>query len=228
MGRDKAKEDSRQAVCKPIKYTNPKILIGNWFEEQCAYKKNRYTHSSEYQNEYRTKPLTTYPKSIIWDAKLRSDYNVCPDKHSDEDPSFFNNFSTTYDLSYNHLPQFYRRLMKDVPNENAPSKEMELIESYGNLTNYGLVNEKKYEWRLDSPDPRMTTVTSNKCDFARPDDNSYKFTRWTLPTPVKGKCGQYFRPFPDNHPRTDKFDPIKSACLKSCDDCRCMDVKFSQ
>ncbi|CAH1980128.1 unnamed protein product [Acanthoscelides obtectus] len=119
--------------------------------------------------------------------------------------------------------------MKAIPSENAPSKDMELTESYGNITGYGLMTEKKSEWHLDAPDPRMTNVTSHKCDFAAPDDNSYKFTRWTLPTPVRGKYGQYFRPFGIDHPRTDKYDPIKTACVKQCDEkCACMEVKFSQ
>ncbi|CAH1994349.1 unnamed protein product [Acanthoscelides obtectus] len=174
MGIKYTAEGSRlENFSKPVKYTNPKILTGNWFEEKCAYKKNRYRHSSEYQNEFKPKPLTTYPKSIIWDAKFSSDF--------------------------------------------------------GNITGYGLMIEKKSEWHLDAPDPRMTNVTSHKCDFAAPDDNSYKFTRWTLPTPVRGKYGQYFRPFPIDHPRTDKYDPIKTACVKQCDEkCACMEVKFSQ
>ncbi|CAH1994347.1 unnamed protein product [Acanthoscelides obtectus] len=75
MGIKYTAEGSRlENFSKPVKYTNPKILTGNWFEEKCAYKKNRYRHSSEYQNEFKPKPLTTYPKSIIWDAKFSSDF----------------------------------------------------------------------------------------------------------------------------------------------------------
>ncbi|CAH1980127.1 unnamed protein product [Acanthoscelides obtectus] len=83
MGIKYTAEGSRLENFCPVKYTNPKILTGNWFEEKCAYKKNRYRHSSEYQNEFKPKPLTTYPKSIIWDAKFSSDFdttNTCQRK----------------------------------------------------------------------------------------------------------------------------------------------------
>lgn len=66
------------------------------------------------------------------------------------------NFTTTSDLEYNWLPKC------------SPEKSKQpsgLLKDYGNLTKYGLKEQKMYDWCGERLDPRATLDTEYKTIF---------------------------------------------------------------
>ncbi|CAG9819173.1 unnamed protein product [Phaedon cochleariae] len=206
-------ETVRLKHSKPQNYSSNKILVGNWFEQQCEYKKNNFRHNTEYKDLYKPKPYTTYPPAVLWDARIKAKGDgFYPEKSTEATPNFYDNFSTTYDLSYKHFPHFYKdsiipREMKLKLHTYHPTEEY--LKSYGNITNFGLFDAKKNEWTCDVQDTR---VTEYEADYIPLEKHSYKFSRWTRPTAVKSKYGKEHRPYPPDHPRFSKFDPITWEC----------------
>ena len=95
-------------------------------------------------------------------------------------PNYFDNFTTLYDLSYNHFPKTYDtsihrtwRMRKDI---HEPFDEY--LASFGNSTNYGLVETKREEWECHNSECRTRRCTSYSRDFRVPRAEDYRFQRY--------------------------------------------------
>ncbi|KAL3268428.1 hypothetical protein HHI36_007539 [Cryptolaemus montrouzieri] len=92
---------------------NPSTVVGNWFEERLAYKKNRFKHTTSYLSQFFPKPYSRVSPNVVWSEKFKSDL-ANPIVHSKDGcwdyPNFFENFASTYDLSFNHYPKWYNNI----------------------------------------------------------------------------------------------------------------------
>ncbi|XP_023018959.1 uncharacterized protein [Leptinotarsa decemlineata] len=208
-------QEERLKLPKPQNYHNNKVLVGNWFEEECSYQKSRFKHTSKYSDDFQRKPYTTYPPSVVWDAHIKAEgHAFYPEKSSEEFPNFHDNFATVYDLSFEYFPKLYSKEIDRVHMSRLqrfdPTEEY--LKSYGNISNFGLTDCKKQEWDCDKQDPRSTSLTMYDTEFPSPKTEFYKFSRWTRPTAVKSQFGPVHRPYPANHPRFSKCNPITWEC----------------
>ncbi|KAG5882718.1 hypothetical protein JTB14_020562 [Gonioctena quinquepunctata] len=208
-------EQNRLQIPKTQIYRNSTIRIGNWFENQLSYEKGKFRHISEYSKEFQKKPHTTHSPTVLWDARIKAEgHGFYPEKANEESPNFYDNFSTTYDLSYKYFPTVCREHIYRVhrPRVHRHDPTEEYLKSYGNITNYGLTQQKQKEWECDKQDPRTTSYTMYKIEFTPQEKDSYKSTRWARPTAVKGEFGLVHKPLVANHPRSSKCNPITWEC----------------
>lgn len=102
-------KSSRLKYNEPSYYSNG-VLLGNWVEEKVSrYKKSQYNHISLYGQDYNPKRSNTKETSDMRnDSRIKSEFgdNISPPRNTDENPNYFDNFSTTYDLSYQYFPQW--------------------------------------------------------------------------------------------------------------------------
>ncbi|XP_034949750.1 uncharacterized protein C1orf158 homolog [Chelonus insularis] len=118
---------------------NPRVLVGNWFEEQINY--DPMNENIEYNNLNNDKPqkkITAGEFARIVKTKnkgLGKSLIIQPN-----DNKYLDNYSTTYDLMYRVLPQrldgprlrtYNGRINKWVP-------QQDITESFGNITGYGM------------------------------------------------------------------------------------------
>ncbi|CAG9833344.1 unnamed protein product [Diabrotica balteata] len=199
-------------VAKQTNYCK-KVLIGNWFEDSCDYKKNKYNHKSEYECQYGEKPNTTHPRSVIWDTTLKNQSHdvICgnePDKST-------GSYMSSYYLSYQLLPLLAHNKEIKLPNHprvGRMPKHEEQFKNYGNQCNYGLGQYKKSIWEFEQNDPRKTAETINESVYPKPTNEYYTFYRWIRRKPQKGKYGDEYVPVPPNHPRLSKCNPLTWNC----------------
>ncbi|RZC39214.1 uncharacterized protein BDFB_005326, partial [Asbolus verrucosus] len=172
---------------KPTNIYSSKVLVGPWVNEraEAAFVPEVYKHSiSTYRDSYGAKPPSGNDPSIIWDQKLNAEEsNFVSQIGRNDFPNYFENFSSTYDLSYNHFPKCYRgyiprtlrfRLGRFEPDDHY-------ILTFGNLTKYGLLDYKKEQWACERQDPRQTYSTNYRDAFTSPEMNDYKFQRFAIP-----------------------------------------------
>ncbi|XP_044755266.1 uncharacterized protein LOC123314200 [Coccinella septempunctata] len=162
--------------------------VGNWFEERQTYKKNFFKHSSSYSNDFTPKPYSKVEANFIWSEKFKSE-GVDPIVHTRygclDHPNFFENFSTTYDLSFNHYPKWYKhcgninRKLRLRTLQYEPLDDY--IDSFDNITRQGLVEQKKDDWCQDKWSSFFTQRTHNQETFKPPSQQDYNFVRHAPP-----------------------------------------------
>ncbi|KAL3268427.1 hypothetical protein HHI36_007539 [Cryptolaemus montrouzieri] len=167
---------------------NPSTVVGNWFEERLAYKKNRFKHTTSYLSQFFPKPYSRVSPNVVWSEKFKSDL-ANPIVHSKDGcwdyPNFFENFASTYDLSFNHYPKWYNnighidRKLRFRMSRFEPMEDY--IDSFHNITRHGLLETKKEEWCLDKSGPHTTQRTHNQDVYKKPSQEDYKFTRHAPP-----------------------------------------------
>lgn len=222
---------SERVVSEKPTYYSSDVLVGNWLEERIGkYKKNRFKHITVYDQDFTTKHLTN--KKEIDDmrnnTRIKSEYgdNISPPRITDEFPNYYDNFTTTYDLSFHYFPEWmHGSLNRKIRFQNDPQPlalinncnrfrfkllkyepSDEYLNGYGNLSSRnGLTEGKKHKWGCDVLDPRRPVLSIAKTDFTTP-DLSHKQSIWPRLGPVKIKCGKVtetvHKPLPGNHPRT--------------------------
>ncbi|XP_018572829.1 uncharacterized protein LOC108912145 [Anoplophora glabripennis] len=188
---------------KPICFSS-KVLVGNWVEDRSTYKKNDFKHKSIYSDEFVPKSFDTDNLKFLWDQKIIAEgHGTISSKTSNEPSSFFDNYSTTYDLSYKFFPSWYTapifRNLRFRLGTHEPLEEY--LKSYGNLSNYGLSEYKEHVWKCEKQDPRTTATTSYEDSFLSPERSDYTYSHWCRITPKK-----------DNHPSLSKFNIITWKC----------------
>ncbi|KAJ8947746.1 hypothetical protein NQ318_018008, partial [Aromia moschata] len=134
---------------------------------------------------------------------------------TEDQPNTFDNFSTIYDLSYNHFPKWYGQpIYRDLRfrlERHEPFDEY--IKSYGNITKTGLADYKKQEWRNEKQDPRMTINSLYEDTYVPPEKLAYKFRRWARPKAIRTEVGDViYKGYPKDHPTFTKCDPITWEC----------------
>ncbi|CAH1115250.1 unnamed protein product [Psylliodes chrysocephalus] len=199
---------------KTIVY-HPKVKTGNWYEDQQRYKRDNLRHNTEYYHEYQEKPLTTVPDSVKWDLLFKSEgtTNVCPPRLSDASPNFHDNFASSYELSYSYFPKIAAPIIENVPPKPRKFGKyrpvLELIESYGNINNYGLGDIiKKHIQYEENAKRRSTSLAMTDADYREPGKDHYVFCRWPRYRAIKKKTADIYPRRPPNHPRLSDYNPI--------------------
>ncbi|KAK9890657.1 hypothetical protein WA026_012015 [Henosepilachna vigintioctopunctata] len=167
---------------------SPSTVVGNWFEERLTYKKDRFNHTASYPHHFPPKPYSRVSPDFVWTERFKSE-GVNPIVHSKygcwDYPNFFENFSTTYDLSYNHYPRWYKDIGHIERKLNSHTMQYEpeddYIHSFHNITRRGLVEKKKEAWHLEKLNSRTTPGTHSQDIFTPPSQDDYKFTRHAPP-----------------------------------------------
>ncbi|KAK5645401.1 hypothetical protein RI129_006701 [Pyrocoelia pectoralis] len=96
--------------------------------------------------------------------------------------TFLENKSTTYDLSFNHIPKkspngpILRHLRFRMERYEP---EQDYAQNFGNVTKGELLDFYKNEWRCDTVDPRKTLQSSYKETFTAPKHD--KSLQWGIP-----------------------------------------------
>lgn len=169
----------------PISRYSPYTLNENWIEDRSQYKRSEYKHTSKYHDDF-TPKTNPYPdKSEFWDSKfLNMGCNpiVFSKIGYENHPNYFENFTTTKDLSYNHFPKWcgkniIERKYRAGKQQFLPTEEY--LPPFHNLSNYGLMDYKKKQWCEAISDPRKTDLSLYKESYPKPDISYYKFPRWS-------------------------------------------------
>ncbi|CAG9862390.1 unnamed protein product [Phyllotreta striolata] len=210
----KAKKSERLVFPKEIVY-NPKVKTGNWFEEQFHYDKNKYDHNSEYCREFQEKPMSSVPRNERWDILFKHEgyLNVCPPKYDDNSPNYFDNFASSYALSYSHFPKIAPVINEaDVPKVRRLGKArpvLEMIDSYGNVNDYGLKDiVRRHVAYEEKASKRSTSLSTTEVDFVKPIEDGYVFCRRPRFRAIKKKTADVYPPLTPNHPRFSDYDII--------------------
>ncbi|XP_044271511.1 uncharacterized protein LOC123015700 [Tribolium madens] len=175
----------RLVFITPSTYSN-KVLIGPWVYDRlnAQYSPQEYKdHITTYRDHFQQKQNSRSDLTAVWDQKLKSeDSNFIPQTGRSDFPNYFDNFSSMYDLSFNHFPK--------CVNENLVRKRLrnghyipleEYLPTFGNMTQTGLVEYKKEKWECESQDPRQNQITHYTDNYAAPELNAYKFKRFAIP-----------------------------------------------
>lgn len=113
--------------------------------------------------------------------------------HFQEGEKYSENFSTLYDLSYNHFPKCMYGPNKTEwrfrMGRHEPEPDMAL--NYGNITNFGLKEYKKEIWRCDKAKGTPNTVSMDA--YQPPAEEDYKFHRYSHPKFVNFDLKEEFR-----------------------------------
>ncbi|XP_068897447.1 uncharacterized protein [Tenebrio molitor] len=173
---------------KPNRYCD-KVLVGSWVTDRInssPVQTEDYPKSSTYADSYDRKPLSRIDPSVVWDQKLNSEESNCnfiSQIRRNDLPNYFENFTSTYDLSYNHFPKCFKghinRTLRFRQGYHEPTEDY--IPSFGNMTNYGLIDDKKQQWECEVQDPRKNNSTHYKDTFMAPDAKDYAFRRFATP-----------------------------------------------
>ncbi|XP_022917487.1 cilia- and flagella-associated protein 107-like [Onthophagus taurus] len=164
------------------KYSPPfsnKTLIGKWVEERSRYKKARYRHYTTYNRDYTPQPPSKIDIDNT-DKKNGIGPRLLIDINGDQ---FTKNFSTTYDLSYNHYPKLKRicnleRNWKVLQNKWVPEDDYTI--NFGSVTEYGLKAYKERLWE-EQKSGKVCNITTYADHYLPPDDEARRFKRWGIP-----------------------------------------------
>ncbi|KAJ3643033.1 hypothetical protein Zmor_025771 [Zophobas morio] len=136
------------------KYCN-KVLIGPWVQDRdnaILLPPQTYKHSTTYTEHFAPKQSTKISANTVWDKILKAEETciLCESSKS-EQPSYFENFTTMYDLTYNYFPKCFNshiprkwHLMRGM---HSPSDEY--LPTFGNLSKRGILEYKKQQWKCD-------------------------------------------------------------------------------
>ncbi|CAG2059713.1 unnamed protein product [Timema podura] len=163
---------------------NPAVLVGNWFEEQKKYIPNRLQHSSTYHIDFQS------PNHI-----LEPDNNFVPDKCIQNEGlgselllpysnRYRSNYTSSSDLHYNHAVRFKEKTRPRHYNPRFDQwrPQQDWTCGYGNLTHFGLLENKEEKWHKDvSKDIKTTEYRET---YLPPLAESYTSTRAAVPKHV--------------------------------------------
>ncbi|XP_015839043.1 uncharacterized protein LOC103314319 isoform X1 [Tribolium castaneum] len=176
---------SRLVFITPSTYSN-KVLIGPWVYDRlnAQYSPPEHKdHVTTYRDHFQPKQNSGSDLTAVWDQKLKSeDSNFIPQTGRSDFPNYFDNFSSIYDLSFNHFPKCLdgRLARKRQRNGHCIPLE-EYLPTFGNMTQFGLVESKQEQWKCETQDPRRNKVTHYSDHYAAPELSAYKFKRFAIP-----------------------------------------------
>ncbi|KAB0795521.1 hypothetical protein PPYR_12360 [Photinus pyralis] len=148
-----------------------KVLLGNWVERRRSYVKHPHDFKTNYSIDYCPKPNTTNDPKFLRDQQYRGlGYNARV-LYDHQGNTFLENKSTTYDISYNHLPK--KSPCGPLPREirfrmGRYEPEQDYAQNFGNVTKTGLLDYYREKWRCEIQDPRKTLQSSYKETFTAP------------------------------------------------------------
>ncbi|XP_019873556.1 uncharacterized protein LOC109601726 [Aethina tumida] len=143
-----------------------KTLVGDWENSRARYQKRRDVgdmYTTTFKKDFCPKPLTEGYQDFVWDEKLKSQGNefVSSLTKYEKSPNYYQNYTTTYDLTFNHFPKMYKsyipRTLRFRAMHHIPSQEY--LKTYGNLTSYGLTEAYKKYWEREGEVPRFLNST---------------------------------------------------------------------
>ncbi|KAH0821746.1 hypothetical protein GEV33_001045 [Tenebrio molitor] len=143
-----------------------------------------HTISTTYTDSYGPKPFSRIDPAVKWDQKLDAEEsNFVSQVGRNELPNYFENFASTYDLSYNHFPKCFPSCIPRVLNFRMEIRQPteEYIYPFGNLTKYGLLDYKKEQWGCEIQEPRRNYSTHYNDTFVAPNTKDYTFKRFAIP-----------------------------------------------
>ncbi|XP_044754483.1 uncharacterized protein LOC123313599 [Coccinella septempunctata] len=165
-----------------------KTLHGNWFENRLNYCFPKQKNDSLYNIDYVPKTVS-HDSHEVWKIATAGQAGVDPIVHPKtgcyDYPNFFENFTSTSDLSYNHFPKLYnddvqiKRHYRGCFDKYFPMEEY--LEPFHNLTNFGLVDHKRELWCKTEANKRKATKSVYKDSFPPPHKDCYEFPRWGRP-----------------------------------------------
>ncbi|XP_076252384.1 uncharacterized protein LOC143191333 [Rhynchophorus ferrugineus] len=217
-------QGNRLKYDKPSYYSK-KVLVGNWFEETIGrYSGDKYKSFSTYTTHFNTKHSVDkeFNDVIRNDIQIKSECsNISPSRNQEGSQNYFDNFTTSYDLSYQYFPQWINgylpRKLRFALLKYEPTEEY--LSSFGNLSsrnNYTHI--KRQEWECDMLDPRRPLLSTHQNDFPKYDEKEYQLNRWARPVPIKAKYDKVteiiYPKLPQNHPRVVDYNcnPITWMC----------------
>nr|XP_015839045.1 PREDICTED: uncharacterized protein LOC103314319 isoform X2 [Tribolium castaneum] len=112
---------------------------------------------------------------------LRSqDSNFISQNECYESTNFFDNYCSTNDLAYNYFPKCVKKPIARTWRMKKGWHEPidEFLPSFGNLTSFGLVKQKKSQWECEK---NFGLFTSYEADFRAPRPEDYKFDKFLFP-----------------------------------------------
>ncbi|KAJ3625662.1 hypothetical protein MTP99_016218 [Tenebrio molitor] len=170
---------------RPCNAYSNKVLIGNWFDERVnAVPRVLQVEipTTLYTELYDCKPYSKVPIDAVWDQRMDREGGIVFSQDLREPPNFFDNYSSTYDLSYNHFPKCYKRNIPRILNfrEGYHEPIEEYLPSFGNITNFGLLDYKKEKWNFEKEGVRKISSSVYKEEFKAPEPADYKFKRYVL------------------------------------------------
>ncbi|KAJ9588231.1 hypothetical protein L9F63_018395 [Diploptera punctata] len=131
----------------PYYHYNPCVLVGNWFEERSRYLQPILERKSTYDTDY-VRPYPTLDPNPLAD-NINKNHGIGPEiqiEHGGTD--YYNNYSTSYDLHYQHCPKRLSGPQQRIFNSQRKiyEPEQDYTVNYGNASNYGISEEKKQQW----------------------------------------------------------------------------------
>jgi hypothetical protein len=171
------------------------VLVGSWVNDRAQHTPDKLTkpqYTTSYKDNFGLKVVKHNP-NIVWDQIMKTeDSNFISDVGNKDSPNFLENFSSLYDLSYNHFPKCYKsnipRIYRFLKDYHEPLDDY--LPSFGNVTKSGLVEQKREEWKYDQNNPRSTDPTSYRCQFQAPATTDYDFKRFVHPLTNWNALGQ--------------------------------------
>ncbi|XP_045474378.1 uncharacterized protein LOC123680492 [Harmonia axyridis] len=187
--------DEDKSPPRGIKYSHEnenkfsvRTLQGNWSEERSRYCFPKEKNDSIYHMEYVPKSVESGANTLFDIASAGHagvDAIVHPKTGCDDHPNFFENFTSTTDLSYNHFPKWckdevqIKRNYRGIYDNYYPMEEY--LEPFHNLTNFGLVEHKRDSWSKEIADQTKAMNSLYKDSFLPPHKECYEFPRWGRP-----------------------------------------------
>ncbi|KAJ8722436.1 hypothetical protein PYW07_003616 [Mythimna separata] len=170
----RAKSPSRlEAITKAIvnrpMYSNG-VLIANWVEDriECINNGALYFPPKEKIDYKKLKPESRQPdfrRNKLNSTQSNFSSIIRHDSHDSCD-----NYATTNDLVYNHLPKPLcgpiQRYYKKAPHQWYPQPD--LMECFGNVTEWGLRKYLKYEWKCTDVSDYISTLNEDTFRAPRP------------------------------------------------------------
>ncbi|GLV32477.1 hypothetical protein CBL_00813 [Carabus blaptoides fortunei] len=180
----KLKINSGRLTYEPKYNFRDGVLIGNnWYEEKLKYVKDRYKHDSTYSREFYEKERSSVPSEILWNHKIRGEGAGLQCVMDYEKEKYLENFSTTYDVSYNVLPKeqhniklkkYNARLQHYIP-------QQDLTKNFGNVTGYGLKGRKTCQWQYEQNTDPSSWISETHDNYKLLSSENYKTKRRAIP-----------------------------------------------
>ncbi|XP_012286789.1 uncharacterized protein C1orf158 [Orussus abietinus] len=182
----KKKEESRGPHLTKAYYSS-KVLIGNWFDRRSEYKPPPDEWCSTYETSYPVydKEFVRRDECDLWDNKLNNeglDRKNLMDHHGE---AYLKNMTTTYDLSFRILPEKSKELRRRVYNTRRGEwlPTLDLINIYGNLTNFGLAESIECERLKTEHENQKIWVPMYTDHYRKPKINSENSVK-RIPRPI--------------------------------------------
>ncbi|XP_043663651.1 uncharacterized protein C1orf158 homolog isoform X1 [Vespula pensylvanica] len=149
---NKQDEFDRAPTVSEEKYDS-KVLIGNWFNRRASYiPSNKWITNTQtiYKQHYKSYDIDIYKKNQVpfWNNKIKNEGLFKGTLMNHHGKSYYNNMTTTYDLSYRILPTQSQKSHLRIYNirKNRWLPEQDLTENFGNLTKIGIKDVLQIWW----------------------------------------------------------------------------------